>query len=91
MNNITEILNNNIEKAMRIIKQQKEQIKIKKNERLKAETRIEENEKGLQKDYEEVMAMGFQPDKIEEAIQELDKQLEQYNKMIMEYINVLNS
>ena len=57
MSNINEVLNTNIELAVKTIEQQKKEIKAKKDEKVRAETRIEENEKGLQKDYEEVKAM----------------------------------
>lgn len=91
MSNINEVLNTNIELAVKTIEQQKKEIKAKKDEKVRAETRIEENEKGLQKDYEEVKAMGFDPLKIKEAIEELDKSLEEYNKQILDFINTLNA
>ncbi len=91
MNNINETLNKNIEAAVKIIEQQKKEIKMKKDEKVRAETRIEENEKGLLKDYEEVRAMGFDPENIENAIKELDESLEEYNQKILEYIKILNA
>lgn len=91
MNNINEVLNKNIELAVKTIEEQKKQIKAKKDEKVRAETRIEENEKGLQKDYEEVKAMGFEPSKIRETIEELDKSLEEYNQQIMDFIKKLNA
>ena len=91
MSNINEVLNTNIELAVKTIEQQKTEINAKKDEKVRAETRIEENEKGLQKDYEEVKAMGFDPLKIKEAIEELDKSLEEYNKQILDFINTLNA
>lgn len=91
MNNINETLNKNIEAAVKIIEQQKKEIKIKKDEKVRAETRIEENQKGLLKDYEEVRAMGFDPENIENAIKELDESLEEYNQKILEYIKILNA
>lgn len=91
MNNINETLNKNIEAAVKIIEQQKKEIKIKKDEKVRAETRIEENQKGLLKDYEEVKAMGFDPENIENAIKELDESLEEYNQKILEYIKILNA
>lgn len=86
-----EAIVNNIEKAVKLIEQQKQEIKSKKDARLKAETRIEENEKGLNKDYEEVRNMGFDPEKIDEAIAQLDETLERYNKEILEYIEKLEA
>lgn len=91
MNNINETLNKNIEAAVKIIEQQKKEIKMKKDEKVRAETRIEENQKGLLKDYEEVKAMGFDPENIENAIKELDESLEEYNQKILEYIKILNA
>lgn len=91
MNNINETLNKNIEAAVKIIEQQKKEIKMKKDEKVRAETRIEENQKGLLKDYEEVRAMGFDPENIESAIKELDESLEEYNQKILEYIKILNA
>lgn len=91
MNNINETLNKNIEATVKIIEQQKKEIKIKKDEKVRAETRIEENQKGLLKDYEEVRAMGFDPENIENAIKELDESLEEYNQKILEYIKILNA
>lgn len=91
MNNINETLNKNIEAAVKIIEQQKKEIKMKKEEKVRAETRIEENQKGLLKDYEEVRAMGFDPENIENAIKELDESLEEYNQKILEYIKILNA
>lgn len=91
MNNINETLNKNIEVAVKIIEQQKKEIKMKKDEKVRAETRIEENQKGLLKDYEEVRAMGFDPENIENAIKELDESLEEYNQKILEYIKILNA
>jgi Holliday junction resolvasome RuvABC DNA-binding subunit len=91
MNNINETLNKNIEAAVKIIEQQKKEIKMKKDEKVRAETRIEENQKGLLKDYEEVRAMGFDPENIENAIKELDESLEEYNQKILEYIKILNA
>jgi|GEM_PF-4544740 len=91
MNNINETLNKNIEAAVKIIEQQKKEIKIKKDEKVRAETRIEENQKGLLKDYEEVRAMGFDPENIENAIKELDESLEEYNQKILEYVKILNA
>jgi len=91
MDNINEVLNKNIELAVKTIEQQKKEIKAKKDEKVRAETRIEENEKGLQKDYDEVKEMGFEPAKIKETIQSLDDSLEEYNKQILDFINVLNA
>lgn len=91
MANINEMLQQNIEFAARLIEQKKKEIKMKKDEKVRAETRIEENEKGLLKDYEEVKAMGFDPDTIEEALRELDQSLEKYNEQILEYIDILNA
>lgn len=91
MTNINEMLQQNIEFAARLIEQKKKEIKMKKDEKVRAETRIEENEKGLLKDYEEVKAMGFDPDTIEEALRELDQSLEKYNEQILEYIDILNA
>lgn len=91
MANINEMLQQNIEFAARLIEQKKKEIKMKKDEKVRAETRIEENEKGLLKDYEEVKAMGFDPENIENAIKELDKSLEEYNQKILEYIKILNA
>lgn len=91
MSNINEVLNKNIELAVKTIEEQKKQIKAKKDEKVRAETRIEENEKGLQKDYEEVKAMGFDPSKIKETIEDLDKSLEEYNKQILDFIKILNA
>jgi septal ring factor EnvC (AmiA/AmiB activator) len=91
MSNINEILNKNIELAVKTIEQQKKEIKAKKDEKVRAETRIEENEKGLQKDYEEVKAMGFDPSKIKETIEDLDKSLEKYNQQILDFIKILNA
>ena len=91
MANINEMLQQNIEFAARLIEQKKKEIKMKKDEKVRAETRIEENEKGLLKDYEEVKAMGFDPDKIEEALRELYQSLEKYNEQILEYIDILNA
>jgi len=91
MANINEMLQQNIEFAARLIEQKKKEIKMKKDEKVRAETRIEENEKGLLKDYEEVKAMGFDPDKIEEVLRELDQSLEKYNEQILEYIDILNA
>lgn len=91
MSNINETLNKNIEVAVKIIEQQKQDIKIKKDERVRAETRIEENEKGLQNDYKEIEALGFDPTKIQETLESLDKSLEEYNQKILDYIQVLNA
>lgn len=91
MNNINETLNKNIEATVKIIEQQKKEIKMKKDEKVRAETRIEENQKGLLKDYEEVRAMGFDPENIENTIKELDESLEEYNQKILEYIKILNA
>lgn len=91
MSNINEVLNKNIELAVKTIEQQKREIKAKKDEKVRAETRIEENEKGLQKDYDEVEAMGFEPTKIKETIESLDKSLEDYNQQILDFIKILNA
>lgn len=85
--NINDTLNNNIEKAVQLIEQQKQEIKRKKDEKLRAETRIEENQKGLQQDYDEVEALGFEPDKIDEAIQSLEESLKKYNQDILDILN----
>lgn len=91
MKNINDVLSKNIENAVKIIEEKKREIKMKKDEKVRAETRIEENQKGLEKDYEEVRALGFDPEKIDEAIKKLDETLEEYNKQILQYIDMLNS
>jgi len=91
MTNITETINQNIEVVVKKIEDKKVLIKKIKDDKLRAETRIEENQKALDKDFEEVKEMGYEPENIEKAIAEIDKTLENYNTQIVEYLNVLNS
>lgn len=65
----------NLEKALNLLEAEKAELKKKKEEKLRAETRIEENEKGLKKDYEEVKLLGYDPEKIDEVLEELDETL----------------
>jgi len=81
----------NLEQAVKLLDAKKEELKKKKDEKLRAETRIEENEKGLKKDYEEVELLGFEPAKIDEAIKELDESLKTFDVEIQEIIKQLES
>ena len=87
---INETLNKNMELAVRTIEEQKKAIKLKKDEKVRAETRIEENEKGLQKDYDEIEAMGFSPDNISETLASFDKSLEDLNNQILDCLQKIN-
>lgn len=82
-------VNDNVQKAIQLIEQQKENLKRKRELKLKAETRLEEMEKSLTNHYKEIESLGFNPEKLDEAIAEIDKSLEEYNNKIMEYINEL--
>ena len=79
-------IDTNIEKAVKLLDLKKKELKTKKDAKLRAETRIEENEKGLKKDYEEVEMLGFDPSKIEESLKEMDKTLAEYNSNIKELL-----
>lgn len=81
----------NLEKAVALLETKKNELKLKKDEKVRAETRIEENEKGLKKDHEEVVLLGFEPEKIDEAISELDESLQGFETEIEEIIKQLEN
>lgn len=89
--NIAEDLNKNIEEAAKLIDTKKKEIKNEKELKLKTETRMEENQKGLEKDYQDVRDMGFEPEKIDETLAEMDETLGEYNNKIQELIEKLKN
>lgn len=91
MKNIVDQINNNMERAVKLLDIKRKELKNKKDAKLRAETRIEENEKLLQKDYKEVKMLGFNPEKIDEAIEEMDKSLIKYNAKLEELIKKLEA
>ncbi|QUH22064.1 hypothetical protein [Alkaliphilus sp. B6464] len=91
MSTIVNQIDNNVEKAVKLLDDKKKELKQKKDARLRAETRIEENEKGLKKDYEEVEMLGFDPEKIDDAIKEMDKTLADYDSKLEGLIKKLEA
>lgn len=81
----------NLEKAVQLLDSKKAELKKKKDEKLRAETRIEENEKGLKKDHDEVIGLGFAPEKIDESIKDLDNTLLKYGEQIEDIIKQLEN
>ena len=81
----------NLEKALNLLETEKNELKKKKEEKLRAETRIEENQKGLKSDYEEVKLLGYDPEKIDEVLEELDQSLLTFENEIKEIIEKLEN
>lgn len=64
-----------INKAMELINLKKDEISKRKNNILIAETRREENLKSLEEDKKKIVALGYDPEKIDEVVMTMTEEL----------------